>query len=344
MTPVNSKPISAPEAAGTPTADRSVRLVLLPLFKMAFGAGLIVLLLRRQDLRWQDLTDTLSNLSAQPAWLAATLLLVLACLFCGAERWCTALSGLDVSLTRARAIALFMVGHFFNGFLPGSTGGDVARAFYTTRETRERRTHAVMSIIVERLAGIAVLLILTLLGLLASGEYAQLPLALALIGSLAAAILVVLVGLPDLPRIAKLPMLRQVIQHQRIAPFAQKLYAALRLCHAQPLLILHLLGWSLLQHTCAITSWLTLAWGLGFTVRATTYILLVPAVLTAQMIPITPGGLGVREGAAVTLLPLAGMAPHEAMVLSLASYVVSLVWSAVGGLVFVFLKERPQPK
>ena len=73
---------------------------------------------------------------------------------------------------------------------------------------------------------------------------------------------------------------------------------------------------------------------------APAFMLLVPAVLTAQMIPITPGGLGVRESAAVTLLPAAGLAPHEAILVSLASFAASLVWSAVGGVVFVLLKEH----
>jgi len=344
---VNRKPEFRTQAPGdpdAPPATRTIWRVLLPLLKLLIGAGLIVLLFRRQDLRWLDIIETVSNLSAHPAWLAATLLLVLACLLCGAGRWWTALAGLGVTLTRTRAAALFMVGHFFNGFLPGSTGGDVARAFYAARETQGQRTNAVLSIIVERLAGIAVLLILTLIGLLASAGRYHLPLALALVGGLSAAILIVLVGLPNLPRMAGWPLVRQVVQHPRIGPLAQRLYAALRLFHAQPVLILRLLGWSLLQHGCAIASWLALAWGLGFDFRAPAFMLLVPAVLTAQMIPITPGGLGVREGAAVSLLPAAGMAPHEAMLVSLASFAASLVWSAAGGIVFVLLKERRHPR
>ena len=316
------------------------RRLFLPLVKILIGAGLIVLLFHRQDIRWADIAETMSHLSAQPAWLAATLLLVLLCLLCGAARWWTALAGLGVNLSRTRVAALFMVGHFFNGFFLGSTGGDVARAFYVARETHGQRTHAVTSIIVERLAGVAVLLLLTMAGFLITSEYYHLPLVLALVGGLAAATLVVLIGLPDLPRIARWPLVRQVVRHPRLAPMVQKFYAALSLCHAQPRLILRLLGWSLLQHVFAIASWLTLAWGLGFHFGTLDFVLLVPAVLTAQMIPITPGGLGVREGAAVTLLPVAGMVPHEAMLLSLASFAASLVWSAAGGVVFVLLKEH----
>ncbi len=323
----------------SPPATR-MRIWLSPLLKLLLGAGLIVLLFRRQDVNWGDLADTLTHLSAQPVWLAATLLLVLLCLLCGAGRWWTALSGLAVPLSRARTAALFMIGHFFNGFLPGSTGGDVARAFYIARDIAGCRATAVMSIVVERLAGVATLLMLAMVGLLASTTYDRRPLLLALAGLLAAGSLLLLIGVPGLPRLAGWPLLRQLVRQPQLGPLLHRLYGALQLCHAQPRLILRLLGWSLLQHLCAMASWLTLAWGLGFTFDATTFLLLVPAVLTAQMIPITPGGLGVREGAAITLLPAAGLAAHEAMVVSLASFAASLVWSAAGGLIYLLPRQH----
>jgi len=288
------------------------RKILLPLAKLGIGAALIAILFRRQDIRWSDLSEALPNLGAHPLWLVVTLLLVLTCLLCGAGRWWTALAGLGVPLTRSRAAWLFLVGHFFNGFLPGSTGGDVARAFYVARETPGQRTHAVMSIVVERLAGIAVLLILTVVGLLVAAHSRHFTLLLVATTGLAATILAVLIRLPDFSRVARWPLARQLLRHPRIAHLAHRLYSALQLCHAQPRLIARLLGWSLLQHVFAILSWLTLAWGLGMEVQTTTFLLLVPAVLTAQMIPLTPGGLGVRESAAVVLLPAAGLAHHEA--------------------------------
>jgi uncharacterized protein (TIRG00374 family) len=328
------------------TAPRAaiLRRLLLPLLKLAVGVGLVVLLLRRQDLHLADLAQTVQNLSASPAWLAVTLLLVLLCLLCGAVRWWCALDGLGVRVSRARAAALFLVGHFFNGFLPGSTGGDVARAFYVARETHGHRALAVMTIVIERLAGVAVLLLLALGGLLATAEYVRLPLAVAITGLLAAAILLTLLGVPALSRVAHWPIARTVLHHPRIGPLAHKFYTALRVGYDQPRLILRLLGWSLLQHGFAVASWLTLAWGLGLSCHTLPFLLLVPVVLTAQMLPLTPGGLGVREGAALLVLPEAGLAPHAAMVLSLASFAVSLIWSAAGGVVFVLLKERSAGK
>jgi uncharacterized protein (TIRG00374 family) len=318
------------------------RRALLPLLKFLIGAALLLLLFSRQNIRWSDLAETVTHLSAQPVWLAATLLLVLACLLCGALRWWTALVGLGVRISRRRAAALFLVGHFFNGFLPGSTGGDVARAFYMAREMHGQRPEAILSIVVERLAGVAILLLLTLAGLLIVTKPGALPLAGTLLIVCAVAVLALVTGPALFRRFSAGGLPGWIGRHPRFGSLAHRLFDALRLCQDQPALLLRLLGWSLLQHLFAIASWLTLAWGLGLgaSVHTVPFLLLVPAVLTAQMLPLTPGGLGVREGAAAALLPAAGIAPHMAMLTALASYVVSLAWSAVGGAVFVLLKEH----
>lgn len=308
--------------------------------KILLGGGVIVLLFRRTDINGADLFDTLTHLSAHPLWLALTLVLVLLCLLCGAGRWWTALTGLAVPISGARTAALFLIGHFFNGFLPGSTGGDVARAFYIARDIEGCRATAVMSIVVERLAGVATLMVLTLCGLLATTSYDRRPLLMALAGVLAIGSLLLLLGVPGLSRFSARIVPRLSEWWPQTGPLLQRLYGVLQLCHTRPRLILSLFGWSLLQHLCAVLSWVTLAWGLGFSFDTLTFLLLVPAVLTAQMIPITPGGLGVREGTAIALLPAAGLVAHEAMLVALASFAASLVWSAAGGLIYLLPRNH----
>jgi uncharacterized membrane protein YbhN (UPF0104 family) len=315
----------------------------LGLLKFLCGVGLVALLFQRQNIRWPLIADAGAQMARQPLWMAATLLLVLGCLLCGAARWRLALRGLGVKLTARRTAALFMAGHFFNGFLPGTTGGDVARAIYAARETPNRPPEAVMSIVVERLAGVVVLLLLTLGGLLALAARGRphLTLALLTLGAASVALLSLLLALPEARHFAEWPLARRLERHPTIGPLARRLYAALRVCRTHPRLTWDLLAWSLLQHGCAVASWVTLAAGIGAPFRLPPYLSLMPAVLTAQMLPLTPGGLGVREGAACVLLPLAGMPAHQATVVALASFAVSLLWSAVGGLFFVALREAP---
>ena len=52
-------------------------------------------------------------------------------------------------------------------------------------------------------------------------------------------------------------------------------------------------------------------------------------------IPVTPGGLGVRESAAVVYFGLVGVSATRALPVSLLVYAISIFWSLVGGIVFL---------
>ena len=41
-----------------------------------------------------------------------------------------------------------MVGAFYNAFMPGTTGGDLVKAYYAAKHAPERRTRAVISVLV----------------------------------------------------------------------------------------------------------------------------------------------------------------------------------------------------
>lgn len=331
---MTAEPIAMHPAGAARTASRIRRLAVI-FGKLALGAVLVACLLRRQDFGWPAVRVMVSRLLTQPFWPLLALLLVLGCLMAGAARWRAALTSLGLPLSRGRTAVIFMIGHFFNGFLPGTTGGDVVRALYAARETPGRGPEAVMSIAVERLMGVAVLLVLAIGGLAISPAHRHQRLALALLGLLAGAILLLLLALPDPRHLRAWPLLGRLGRH----PLAKRFYDALRLCRTRPRLLVRLLGWSFLQHGCAVASWLAMAAGLAGDFKIASCAALVPAVLVAQMVPVTPGGLGIRENAAVALLPAAGLTPAGAMLLALASYAASLIWSAAGGLLFLLVRH-----
>src|SRR4051812_18183694 len=74
-------------------------------------------------------------------------------------RWHQLLKAMQIHLTLARTFVLNMVGAFYNTFMPGSTGGDVLKAYYASKQT-EFRTRAVISVIVDRVIGLIALVIL----------------------------------------------------------------------------------------------------------------------------------------------------------------------------------------
>src|SRR6266550_1579807 len=98
-------------------------------------------------------------------WLANPYLLILCVLIFPVTflittyRWHALLEALDIHIGLGRAFVLNMVGAFYNTFMPGSTGGDVLKAYYVASHTH-RRTRAVMSVLVDRAIGLVALVIM----------------------------------------------------------------------------------------------------------------------------------------------------------------------------------------
>jgi hypothetical protein len=328
------------DATVHPWHVRALRRIPIILLKVSIGATILFLLLRKLNIKWSAIFDAARRLLMQPHWLIATLALLGLTLLCGAARWRTALLGLGVNLSRSHVGAIFLIGNFFNAFLPGTTGGDVARAVYVARDAPDHKPEALASIVIERLTGITVLLMMTLLGLLISGYPHQRTLLLLVVGVTMIAMFAALFALPPERTVKNWPLVSRIAAHPKIGPLAQRLYAAMRICRTHPALTLRLMAWSTLQHACAALSWLTIVCGLGVACAPLDFIMLVPAVLVAQMIPITPGALGVRESASVAFLHESGVPPEAAIVVSLASYAGTLVWSLAGGIALVSMHER----
>jgi hypothetical protein len=83
-------------------------------------------------------------------------------------RWHQHLKALDIRLTVSRTFALNRVGAFYNTFMLGSTGGDVIKAYYASKQTGHR-TRAVLSVFVDRFVGLIALVIMG--GAMAAYQY-----------------------------------------------------------------------------------------------------------------------------------------------------------------------------
>jgi hypothetical protein len=89
---------------------------------------------------------------------------------------------------------------------------------------------------------------------------------------------------------------------------------------------------------------LSLAGGLDLRVTATALFAIVPIVICISALPITPSGLGLRENLYVLLLstPPIAIDATQALSLSLLAYGGSLIWSLVGGAVYVTFRRTHQ--
>lgn len=283
-----------------------------------------------------------------PGALFFSFLLMGSTVFLGMFRWRVILraQGLDLSVDRTAEISL--VAHFFNSFLLGSTGGDLMKAYYAARETKHKKAEAVTTVFVDRLIGLFAMLFFACLMMLPNlallGAHRRLAAVAAVVSMMFVACL--LLGLLAFwGGVSKsVPGARAWL---RKLPKAESLERSLEACRhfgRHRLVLLKALGISMLLNAACVWQFIVLANGLGLKISAATLFLTVPAIISISALPVTPNGLGVREGLFVSMLavPEIGVEGTQALSLSLLAYAGSLAWSLIGGLVYATLKERHQ--
>jgi uncharacterized membrane protein YbhN (UPF0104 family) len=277
---------------------------------------------------------------AQPAWVVAAALLAGLAYPAMAARLHSLLRLQQLDTPFAAAHRLVWVGQFFNAFLPGGAGGDLARAYYLVRDHPGRRAAALCALLADRFLG------LTLLALLAAGAAfwiqtgpAEPPAGLSLVYLLPLAMTGAWVCVWTLPQWSAWP--------ERWAPFRE---AAQRLVSRPRGLGLGA-AWSAAIWAVDVAAALALAAALHLPLSWGGTALALALGYAAALLPISFGGHGVREGTVVAtvwwLLAHEGAeAPAAAPVaFALGLLALQLGWSAVGAVVFVCTRRRaPIPR
>ncbi|MBI5821092.1 MAG: flippase-like domain-containing protein [Verrucomicrobia bacterium] len=313
---------------------------------------------------WHDLT------SPDPLWLLGGVALFALICFVNIIRWQIILRVQHIDLNLWRATQLFFIGHFFNSFMLGSTGGDVVKAYYAAQETHHKKAEAVMTIIIDRLIGliglfaVAAVMMLANLQLLFGNEQLR-PMAVTVVSILGVLLFCLFVGFwPGLGKF--LHAWRQKLFHEgRKRQYWKKLFSEERLeqwrerfagirenvkkmigayqayaAHKPALIKTFLLA--LVTHVSLIFSAICFGKSLGIEVHLGFYFVMVPAINCIAAVPITINGLGVREGLFVAGFQAGGVASEKALMLSLLGFAVSLLFSVIGGVVYLFF-ERTHP-
>lgn len=270
---------------------------------------------------------------ADLAYLLAALFVLPISFLITSRRWHLLLGAMDIRLTQARTFVLNMVGAFYNTFMPGSTGGDLIKAYYAAKHTTHK-VRAVLSVIVDRVIGLLALIVLG--GVMATVQW-QVPdcRRVAIICGLL--ILATIVGLavyyhPTWRRatglswlLARLPMQRHV--HHAVE--AMDLYGK------RPVTAGAALVMTFPVHMTTIISAYFAGLAFGLKMNFLYYWTVVPVLALVGAIPISPQGVGVMEGFAVLLTQKQGVPVSQAIALAMSIRVGQMFWNLVGGGLFV---------
>jgi hypothetical protein len=279
-------------------------------------------------------------------WLAASLGVMGLILLMGVVRWRRVLAAGGLELPFWRAVEISLVGHFFNSFLLGSTGGDVMRAIYAARESHHRKTEAVVTVFIDRILGLWSLLIFGCLMMIPNLSLLRIHPNLQL---LCAVVVAMTAGCSGVVIVA----LRSGITRGwggaraflRRLPKGAAIERSLDACREfgrQPLFASRIVGLSMILNLLCVLHVQVIARGLAMPLDPLLTALLVPVITAVIAVPITPSGLGIRENLFVYLLcaPVVGINATAALSLSLLAYGGSLAWSLVGGVLYLTFRRR----
>jgi len=96
-------------------------------------------------------------------WMAAAEAVYFGVYLIGIARWRLLMRAQSINLPFRRLFTLFFIGHFYNAFMLGATGGDLFKAWAVARESRHRKTEAAALVFLDRIVGLATLVLLVLL-------------------------------------------------------------------------------------------------------------------------------------------------------------------------------------
>ena len=249
-------------------------------------------------------------------------------------RWKMLLKAADIHLPFKRIIVSFSGGIFFSLFLPSTIGGDLARSIDLATHTKRPR-EVVATVLLDRLSGYVGLVIIVLCSLFLGWRFVQYPSVLLSVIIITVVLIVILAILFNNFLFSKVNKLLDSPGAGKIRESIKNLHEEIHVFrHYKKVILNNLLMSLVIQAITPITFYIT-ALSLGINKEIIYFFIFLPIIGVITLLPISIGGLGVRENMTVLFFAQAGINQNSAVAMSLLNFFFILVYGAIGGLIYV---------
>jgi glycosyltransferase 2 family protein len=310
------------------------------LLRLIVAGGLTAYILWRSDPR------AVAAAAAGADWrpIAVAILLVLVDRALMAYRWIVLLCTVDRRQRPplAALLRIFFVSTFVGTFLPASVGGDAVRAFSMT-QLHVRGRDAIASVFLDRMLGVASILLMAALGLVLAQDLAAnrtIVAALVLATAICAATLLLIFS----PRAAAAASRILALLPQALRQTGEGILDSVRRYAAYRSQLVNVLAGSLAVQVLRIVQAYFLGAGLGIALPVAMYFAFVPLILLVMLLPVTFNGIGTSQAAFVWFFGRAGVAAPAAFALSVLFVGLGVVGNLPGGLLYAMGRTRRDPR
>ncbi|MGD9611713.1 MAG: lysylphosphatidylglycerol synthase transmembrane domain-containing protein [Kiritimatiellia bacterium] len=305
---------------------------LVLLAKLAVMGGLLAVLYRNVD--FAAFRAALAGL--RWGWLPLIYALFLLNTGLSSWKWQLLLETDGVRVPFRSLLSSYLIGTFFNLFLPSSIGGDSYRVVAASRHGGAAKSFA--SVFADRLTGF---LALAVWGLLFSAfGWSSLPdkrmlfLPVIVFGAMAALVfaLVQRTGLVAVWRLVRLDRLKA------LDAFLHRFLDSMAGYHADRRLLAKVFGISLSFQLMAIAIIFCISKAMAWEVPFIYFSIFVPLITLGEALPISIFGIGVRDSLYVFFFAQGGASREQALSLALVYVLITIVYSLLGGALFLLRK------
>ncbi|MBN1481577.1 flippase-like domain-containing protein [candidate division KSB1 bacterium] len=271
--------------------------------------------------------------SARWQWLVVAFLVFSTSNFLGALQWYFLLRSQHVKFSFLHVLSYYHVGLFFNNFLIGYVGGDALRIYDVARKSGDS-TIAVSSVVFDRFIGFFTLTSMAMgvsffqIHKLASyGTVYFIGVILALWVATFFLLLHENAG-KTFGRLFK-PLLPHIVVQK-----VHDIYMAINQFRHQRFILLQIIGISIVVQALRIVTHYCTALAVGVQAHVLFFFMFIPIVALFASLPISFGGIGVREQSGVTLFSTVGLAASRVVTFEFLAYIIGVVATLPGGIIF----------
>ncbi len=268
-------------------------------------------------------------------------------------RWNILLRVQGIRLRVCDLVNLSMIGAFFSLAIPGPVGGDVVKTQFLAHRNKEKRIGAIVAFVADRTVGLFGLLIVALTIVLSylpfllvlKQEHRHIQVLILSVGLFGVCGIVGIVLLAVSPSLGKYSLIIRVVKYgiqklpKSIVSILARLVNAFRLYRRNVAAVIAAIVISVLIHVCfAMTAFLV-----GISVGENRlgpngYLLGTQISNVVSMIPVTPGGIGVRDATTAIVFKALGCSQEKIGVIPVMMTLIIVLWRLAGVFSFFFYK------
>lgn len=249
-------------------------------------------------------------------------------------RWEMLLKAVHVHLSIKRIIISFCGGVFFNLFLPSTIGGDLVRSFDLASHTKKPK-EIIATVLLDRLSGYAGLVIVAIFALIFGYKLIQDKIVIFVVCAITIILIFILSLIFNNFLFAKVNRLLH-------SPAGNRLMIAIKDTHQEMYyfrhhkrIILSNLIYSILIQINLPLSFYIISLALGIKADIIYFFIFIPLIGAITFLPVSIGGLGLRDATTIYFFSKIGMAKDLAFAMSIMSFFFILIIGALGGLIYV---------